>query len=88
MMTNEGIVILGWLAIITVCIILMVCVAQYAKRLGRTECWCMFSLVLTPLFPMICLFLLGETDLHRELRIIEEEKWKTRLNRNQNTVEQ
>lgn len=76
-MTEEGILLLGYIAIITAYIILMVCVAQYAKRLGRTEFWCLFSLFLTPLFPMICLFLLGETDLHRELRIVEEEKWKT-----------
>lgn len=52
-------------------------VSQYADRNGRSMTWwVILSILFTPIFGLLGLYMLGETDEYRKTRIIEEEKWR------------
>ncbi|WP_455188157.1 hypothetical protein [Bacteroides congonensis] len=52
-------------------------VSQYADRNGRSMVWwVILSVLFTPIFGLLGLYMLGETDEHRKARIIEEEEWR------------
>jgi len=72
--------IIFWLGIIAVYIALMVLLYRAADKTGRsTGGWTFFALFTTPLFCLILIYLLGETDEKRRERIKEEEELRMRI---------
>lgn len=71
-----GLLAIIWIPIIIAYIFTLSCVSSYATRLGRGSGFVLLGVFFTPFVAFLCLYMVGETDLHRRARIIEEESWK------------
>ena len=86
-MNDSILVAIIWTAILFAYIFVLSCVSRYAKRLGRESIALdFFALFFTPLIAFFCLYMLGETDLQRKTRIIEEERWKRSCDENKANI--
>ncbi|MBF0650983.1 hypothetical protein IR083_19375 [Dysgonomonas sp. GY75] len=73
----EGIIVISAILILMGYISLCMVSVSMAKKRGRSEIgWFFLSFLLSPVLGMILLAFLGETDLKREERIMQEEMWR------------
>lgn len=76
--TSVEIMVIGLMFIIIAYAIMLIFISDYANRLGRTFGfgYVLLGIFFSPFIAFLCLYMVGETSWHRELRIIEEEKWR------------
>lgn len=66
-----------FLSIMIFLIISLYTIDELSEKRGRNSIfWIIFSFFITPMFSIIFLLILGETDEKRIERIKEEEQWK------------
>lgn len=72
----EFLIILGIIAIIVNALILLYYVYEMSCKNGRSSLyWIIFSICLTPIFGIILLYCIGETEEKRRERLLKDEEY-------------
>lgn len=69
--------VLLWFFMFGLWVVGIIGVCEYACRLGRSMgLWILSAIFFSPVITAVLLYMFGETDEHRQMRIMEEERWR------------